>query len=159
MQFDRAFPTHPSYGQLHDQLSLAHDTIVDQRWPIDRVIGLARGGLFPAMLLSHALDVPMTAIHYSSKKGEGEFKMYDNHTAFAGLMSNRLERCLVVDDICDSGHTFNEVVDALGVLKVHPVMSYAIYFKEREDEVFRPTFHTYTIPEDAPWIIFPWEEI
>ena len=158
MQFDRNFPTHPTYHHLDRAVREATDRIQKHGdLKVDRVVGMARGGLFPAMIMSHILNVPMTAIHYSSKKGEGEYKMYDNDRAFDSLMSDRKERLLVVDDICDSGHTFREVVECFDVLKVHPVITYAIYYKEREEGSFKPNLHTYTIPEDAPWIIFPWE--
>ena len=66
---------------------------------------------------------------------------------------------MVVDDICDSGHTLKEVVHRLNMIKNHPVVTYAIYFKHREEQVFTPDFFSYKIPEDSPWITFPWEKI
>ena len=160
MQFHRyEAPTHPTYTHMHDAAVTAAAEFTAGGWEFDRVVGLARGGLFPAMLISHVLDIPMTAIHYSSKKGEGEFRMYDNEKAFDHLMHNRTERLLVVDDICDSGHTFKEVVDQLDVLKVNPVTTYAVYYKAREPVVYEPALYTYTIPEDSPWIVFPWENV
>lgn len=130
----------------------------EKGWEFDRVVGLARGGLFPAVIISHLLNLPMTAIHYSSKEGEGEYKMYDNHKAFDLLLGDRTERLLIVDDICDSGHTLKEVVELLSVIKVPPIITYSVFFKERNPEIFRPTYHSKTIAEDSPWIIFPYEQ-
>ena len=50
---------------------------------IDSVMGLPRGGLIPAVMLSHKLDLP--------------------------LVSEPTEKTLIVDDICDSGETFIEI--------------------------------------------------
>jgi hypoxanthine phosphoribosyltransferase len=50
---------------------------------IDSIMGLPRGGLIPAVILSHKLDLP--------------------------LVFEPTEKTLIVDDICDSGETFIEI--------------------------------------------------
>ena len=49
----------------------------------DSIMGLARGGLIPAIMLSHKLNLPLVFVPY--------------------------ENTLIVDDICDSGETFLEI--------------------------------------------------
>jgi hypoxanthine phosphoribosyltransferase len=152
----------PTYEDMHEDMGWATANLGHSDVTIDRIVGLSRGGLFPAVVMSHHMKVPMTAIEYSSKKGKGEYKEYDNEHVFSSLKSFQStpdERILVVDDICDSGHTLKEVVQRLNTIKNHPVVSYAIYFKHREEQVFTPDFFSYKIPEDSPWIIFPWEKI
>lgn len=50
---------------------------------IDSIFGIPRGGLIPAVTLSHKLGIPMT-------------------------QDPNMSNILVVDDICDSGETFKE---------------------------------------------------
>jgi len=65
------------------------ETLVDmlvmniKKSEIDSIMGLPRGGLIPAVMLSHKLDLP--------------------------LVFEPTEKTLIVDDICDSGETFIEM--------------------------------------------------
>jgi hypoxanthine phosphoribosyltransferase len=62
------------------------ETLVDvlamniKKSEIDSIMGLPRGGLIPAVMLSHKLNLP--------------------------LVFEPTEKTLIVDDICDSGETF-----------------------------------------------------
>jgi len=69
-----------SWGDI-DLLMDALISTID--FEVTSVMGLARGGLIPAVILSHRLNVP--------------------------LVSVPLEDTLIVDDICDSGNTFLEI--------------------------------------------------
>jgi hypoxanthine phosphoribosyltransferase len=60
--------------------SLAHQ-IKESNIEINKIKGLQRGGLIPAVMLSHLLDIPMT----------------DNEVVSSTV--------LIVDDICDTGKT------------------------------------------------------
>jgi hypoxanthine phosphoribosyltransferase len=66
--------------------SLAHQ-IKQSDESIEAITGLPRGGLIPAVLLSHKLGLPYV----------------DSHNDFGDY-----ENILVVDDICDSGETLKE---------------------------------------------------
>ena len=113
-----------------------------------RIIGLSRGGLIPAVILSHTLGIPLTPVVYSSVFGKGE-------RANANFLPDVHDRTvLIVDDISDSGHTLHEVVDYYKYIGRLP-LSAALYYKE--GSVHRPDFYYHTIPADAPWVIFPWE--
>ena len=54
--------------------------IINKHPQIDSIAGLPRGGLIPAVILSHKLNLP--------------------------LVSEPTRKTLIVDDICDSGETF-----------------------------------------------------
>lgn len=141
--------THPTYEEIQDtcfELRTYDDLDVP-----DLIIGLTRGGLFPAVLISHSMNIPMVAVDYSSTKGRG-----DN----VGQHFNRIpdfadsERLLIVDDICDSGYTMSEL-SAEYVKRGHEVQTFALYWKE--SSVFIPSWFWQQIPQDSPWIVFPWE--
>jgi hypoxanthine phosphoribosyltransferase len=129
--------------------------------PIDYIIGLTRGGLFPALILSLLYDIPMIAVNYSSTGGRGDNRNHQNAlpSVSAGVVSGTgklpdLPRLLVVDDICDSGHTMKEVSDFY-LNQGHQVLTATLHYKS--GAVLTPDFYWQKIEEDSPWIIYPWE--
>jgi len=72
------------YVSWDDIEHLVHDLctqITMSNLQIDHIFGLPRGGLVPAVMISHRLGIPMT-------------------------QDPNLSNVLIVDDICDSGETF-----------------------------------------------------
>jgi hypoxanthine phosphoribosyltransferase len=59
--------------------------IINKHPQIDSIAGLPRGGLIPAVMLSHKLNLP--------------------------LVSEPTRKTLIVDDICDSGETFLKLLE------------------------------------------------
>ena len=99
---------------------------------INRVAGIPRGGLIPAVMISHAFNIPY--ISYSSAKGLSKFDR---------------KRTLVIDDICDSGLTladaekFDFVTAALVT---------------RKGSKTTPDI-TGGLADHDNWFVFPWESI
>lgn len=119
----------------------------------DYVLGISRGGLFPATLLSYLIDTPMLPVSYSSKKGAGNDKNHHNDlTNVVKYITNK--RVIVVDDICDSGYTLQELVNSLNSICDH-IDTAAVYYKI--SKIYQPTFFSSHLPPDSPFIYFPWE--
>ncbi|MHA2402136.1 MAG: phosphoribosyltransferase [Candidatus Kariarchaeaceae archaeon] len=146
--------THPTYNEIHKACeSLRYDNRLAEFNP-HLVIGLIRGGLIPSVIVSHALDdTKMEAIDYSSGDGAGDDR--NKHTNKIPHFDT-FNRLLIVDDICDTGNSMKEVVGEY-TSRGHEVLTFALYYKE--SSVFKPDFIWQTIPEDSPWIIFPFEDI
>lgn len=147
--------THPTYAEIHKAcIELRYNSYLNQ---VDRpkyVVGLQRGGLIPAVIISHALnDMSMRVIDYSSEQGAGDDAKQHENTLPSFEHGASL---LIVDDICDTGHTMKEVVEFYERCG-HPVTTFCLYYKE--GAVFKPDYIWQTIPEDAPWIIFPFENV
>ena len=146
--------THPSYGQIHSASSTIADAI--KRTGLDlsdlTIIGVARGGLFPAVVISHALGSPMRVAHYSSKTGNGDDKNHSNLIPY--VTTNNV---LLVDDIFDSGNTMSELYEEF-TRRNHNTLTAVLYYKENVEKRM-PDFYWHHLPEDAPWIIFPYEEV
>jgi xanthine phosphoribosyltransferase len=71
-------------------------------WMPDYVVGLTRGGLVPANLISQYLEVPMETLKVSLRDSEhAESNLWMSEDAYEG------KRILIVDDINDSGATLN----------------------------------------------------
>jgi len=73
-----------TWEEIEELVDLLCLQIVKSGYQITDIYGLQRGGLIPAVMLSHKLGIPMT-INSISKT------------------------TLIVDDICDSGETFKEL--------------------------------------------------
>ena len=69
-----------SWDNINSLVDILANKIVKTIPPVDSIMGLPRGGLIPAVMLSHKLGLPLV---FKPTKGT-----------------------LIVDDICDSGETF-----------------------------------------------------
>jgi len=94
--------------------------IVNSDWRPDYVVGLTRGGLLPAVMISHYLNVPCETLKVSLRDdGECESNLWMAEHAFGYIpadMQHGIEKrsdptfkknILIVDDINDSGATIN----------------------------------------------------
>ena len=148
--YDDGILTHPTYDQLHEGcIVLANQILATENKP-DLIVGLVRGGMLPAVILSNLLNIPCQAVHYSSTKGAGDNK---NHCNDIQQLCGK--NILIVDDICDTGHTLQEVFGELTRRKQF-CRSAVLYYKEGMGG-HSPEFYWHKIPKDSPWIIFPFE--
>lgn len=80
--------------------------IHQSNWKPDYIVGLTRGGLLPAVMMSHWFDVPMNALDVSMSQPEQCVTNCGmSEDAFNG------KNILIVDDINDSGATLNWIMD------------------------------------------------
>jgi len=80
--------------------------IVASKWQPDYVVGISRGGLTAAVMISHYFHVPMKPLQISLRDGGdcvSDCGMAEDAFGFDGAPKN----ILVVDDINDSGATLN----------------------------------------------------
>jgi len=123
---------------------------------VTHVVGLARGGLVPATVISYALDKPLLSYGISSYKGS---EKTENFHIIQSLNLKKLKEensnlhILIVDDICDTGGTMDEVRNRLSLGDISYTAA-CIYTKEKHTH----WLHHYglVVPDDR-WIVFPWE--
>lgn len=146
-------PTSPSYDEIHNAcISIASD-IKKHYSGVETIIGITRGGLIPATIISHLLDKPLFPLSYSSKAGKGDNKNHDNEIP---LFTNVGSKVLIVDDICDSGRTLNEVQYQLNKQNIETVTA-VLYYKDHPNQVIVPDMYWRMVTENDGWIVFPFE--
>jgi hypoxanthine phosphoribosyltransferase len=84
--------------------------IVVSNWRPDYIVGISRGGLPAAVMISHYLNVPMKPLAVSLRDG-GECVSDLNMAAAAIEDPDSPKNILIVDDINDTGATFNWIIN------------------------------------------------
>lgn len=148
----------PTYVDIKDACEGIANQIRMYGIEFDSIVGVSRGGLVPANELSHMLEIPLMPIAYSSKSGHGDNRDHSNT-----IPEFRNQTLLIVDDICDSGYTLAELADLytnscdMNGDWNNTVYTCCIYYKKQPNPIHVTNFSWLTIPENAPWVIFPWE--
>lgn len=126
-------------------------------WAPDFIIGIGRGGLAPAVYLSHATGISMLSVDHSSKVPD-----------FADVPLERLaartragERLLFVDDINDSGGTLATLRAKLAAAGAQMQgVRFATLLDNRvssQQVDYRARTIDRTVTKD--WFVFPWEAV
>ena len=148
-------------------------------WVPDYVVGLTRGGLVPANLISQYLEVPMECLKVSLRDDDSspESNLWMAEDAYGYLdydptcSNDGRKKILIVDDINDSGATLNWI-------KQDWQSSCMPNDKERWGQVWQYSVRVATLvdneasaselnvsytavglnkAEEDSWIVFPWE--
>lgn len=152
-------------------------------WQPDYIVGITRGGLVPANLISQYLDVTMYALQVRLREGgddDTESNLWMAEDAFGYRhndqgqgYSDSVERknILIVDDINDSGATLNWIRQdwQKSCLPNDPawagiwggnVRIATLYDNETSasEVLVNYTAETVNKHNDPQWIVFPWEE-
>ena len=142
------------------------------RWRPDYVVGLTRGGLIPANLISQYLDVPMETLKVSLRDASNppESNLWMAEDAFGSNESDG-KNILIVDDINDSGATLNWIVndwmssclpndERWETVWNQNVRVATLFDNESSASVIdvRYTANTINKAEEDCWIVFPWED-
>ncbi len=142
-------------------------------WRPDYVVGLTRGGLVPANLISQYLEVPMETLKVSLRDDCNlpESNLWMAEDAF-GDSTNRGKNILIVDDINDTGATLNYIkqdwqssclpnnerwiTDVWG----KNVRVAVLCDNESSKSKLTIDYSAVTInkAEEDSWIVFPWED-
>lgn len=126
-------------------------------WQPDYVIGIGRGGLVPAVYISHQLDLPMLSVDHSSKVPG----FADELLGKVAEKSAAGTRLLFVDDINDSGGTIEYIRD---LLTRHGCDNGNLHFAvliSNESSKVSVDYWARTIDRtnDKRWFVFPWEAV
>lgn len=140
-------------------------------WRPDYVVGLTRGGLVPANLISQYLGCRMETLKVSLRDGnECESNLWMAEDAFGHEMEQP-KNILIVDDINDTGATLNYIREdwSSGCFPDNPrwtevwgsnVRVAVLVDNESSKSEIPISYSAVDInkAEQDSWIVFPWEE-
>lgn len=119
--------------------------------PIDCIVGLTRGGLVPAVRLSHFFNAKLFCLNISLRDGMVDDQEFDWDKL------QEYSNILIVDDINDSGKTLNEVMGQC-YERLIQCPEFAVLL-EKPSSSFRARYSGERInkAKENDWIVFPWE--
>lgn len=121
-------------------------------WLPDYIVGVKRGGLIPAIKLSHMLNKPMIMMSCQLRDSNiDDIKLLEAES----LPKN--QNILVVDDICDSGITLSKIVIEFLNQGFFSIKTAALFYNT--SQTFYVDYYSRFIDRsiDDRWIAFPWE--
>lgn len=117
----------------------------------DAIIGIGRGGLIPATLLSYKFNIPVFNYgikSYTEKKKRGQIFEYQYPDIDYGTT------VILIDDLADSGKSFEYCLSELAPLNLK-ITTAALYIKTNAKFIPDYFIKSYASKE---WISFPWEQ-
>lgn len=137
------------YLDYDDVLSMCHNITHDvSKIKPDMIIGITRGGLVPALHLSHHLDRPMETLMWQTRDAEKQ--------QYCDIIQQAIDTgktVVFVDDINDTGRTFSEISKAYHCER--PNVHFISLVKKTN--TCYDALAALTLSDDR-WIVFPWEK-
>lgn len=116
----------------------------------DYIIALSRGGLPLGVSLSHALNVDLIPLKFSTRDFQDKYSQQELHALKERIQNKKI---LIVDDLVDSGFTLEALLKDFEEFKEN-ITTFTWLYKDIGD--FTPDYFDEEVsPKD--WIVFPWE--
>ena len=94
-----------NYKEYKNLVSKICRNIAIADWRPDYIVGITRGGLFPAVMISQWFDIPCQTLKVQLRDGSDcESNLWMAEDAYKG------KKILIVDDINDQGSTLNWII-------------------------------------------------
>jgi hypoxanthine phosphoribosyltransferase len=135
------------YGNLADALA---EKVRSHTETFDLIIGIARGGIPVAMVVSDHLDVKLDIINVKSYNGIAERNPPRILTTLTEAVKGK--NVLLVDDLVDEGETMTTVSNYLQSQGPN-LLKTAVLFKKPWSKK-EPDYFLEVVDK---WIVFPWE--
>jgi len=127
------FITWPNILSYCDRI---YQSIHQSGYNVDAIIAIPKGGFIPARILSEMFK---------------EIPIYSYNQELPKQFFMQRKTCLIVDDICDSGATFEKIVNTR-----QPFSYLTCAIVMRAGSGMTPRFVGY-VHSGSEWIVFPWE--
>ena len=154
----------------------------NDNWKPDYIVGITRGGNIPATILSNMLNIRCEALKVSLRDSESENETncwmaedafgYYNEGAFNGKSNPELrKKILIVDDINDTGATFNWIKEdwPSGCLpndeSWNTIWGDNVRFATITENLSSNfdgvsySVHEVNKAEEDVWLVYPWENV
>ena len=139
-----------SYDQLTKDLQQIVSHQKGENFRPDLIVGIKRGGLVPAVHLSHTFDVKMECVGWSTRD-----HVQREHNMVVSEAVDMGHNVVFVDDINDSGLTMSQLKEHyVGQRNANVVFTTLI---TKLDSQFTVDYAPFTLADDR-WVVFPWEK-
>ena len=134
--------------------NIVSESISKKNIKFDTIVALGRGGLIPGAILSYKLDIKnLQNLGINTRQEDGQYVetlIYQRPTITGNV--------LVVDDINDSGKTF-EAVNSL-IKSEYPDIGELLYCSliTRYNTNFNENTISGKIINTSDWLVFPWDK-
>lgn len=124
----------------------------------DIIVGITRGGLLPAVMMSHRFKVPMVALQWNSRD---HTELGNESNCWLAEDAVNGKNILIVDDIVDSGKTIDEIkadwaTSVAGEIQWGESVRVAV-LQRRFSCGLHVDYFCETVADEA-WQVYPWEE-
>ncbi|WP_028357991.1 phosphoribosyltransferase [Brackiella oedipodis] len=144
------------YHRLIEELTLQ---VYHSDWKFDVIVCLARGGVRVGDVMSRIYDVPLAILATSSyREAAGTIQSTLDIAEFITITKGTLSgRVLLVDDMVDTGHTFNKVREHLLAQfpQIEELRSAVLWWKGHS--TVQPDYYVKKL-DTNPWIHQPFED-
>ena len=121
-----------------------------KEYNIDCVIGVSRGGVIPATMISYMMGVPMLSLHCSLRDNNDE-DVYQSD--LKTIQDSKYKNLLIIDDLVDSGETVIKLRKDFSLYDKQFDIASLYYKKESKHLVdFSPS-------EVTKWVVFTWDQL
>ncbi|NRB09808.1 MAG: phosphoribosyltransferase [Richelia sp.] len=148
-----------SWSDYHQKIEQLAVQIYESGWEFNQIVCLARGGLRVGDILSRIYKQPLAILATSSYSGAGKEErgklILSRHLTMT--KEHLGSRILLVDDLVDSGITFQKTIPWLHEYShscIEAIRTAVIWYKACS--VFVPDYYINYLP-DNPWIHQPFE--
>jgi uncharacterized protein len=174
------------YVHIHEMVNKISFEMYKDGWRPDYIVGLTRGGLVPAVIMSNTLGIPMHTLKVNLRDhAEGpESNLWMADDAFGYVSATKTPRpanevtsdpalrknILILDDINDTGATLDWIIQdwQSGCLPNDPAWAdiwgntvrFAVLIDNLSSNFSKVNYSAKEInkTEEDVWIVFPWEQ-
>lgn len=118
------------------------------------VIGIARGGMIPATMMSYLFNAKLLSYDVSSYEGTEQGDIEINQDIDLDSIDAD-SKVLVIDDICDSSKTMQHIKKKIGNTRYKSVRYVTLFAREKTKHVVD---HYGVTVKEGTWLVFPWEK-
>lgn len=170
------------YIHIYEMVNNISFQMFKDGWRPDYIVGLTRGGLIPAVIMSNTLDIPMHTLEVKLRDHVNtESNLWMAEDAFGQVVDHAVEdrkvkvhgtrkNILIVDDINDTGATLDWIIKdwQSSCLPNDPLwdevwgnnVRFAVLIDNLSSNFSRKVDYTakeINKAEEDVWIVYPWE--
>lgn len=141
-----------SWDDIYHDCKIIARELRNKKVSTDIIIGIARGGLVPARILSDLLDndeLHIVRVKFYESVGKTAKEPKILHATQFSISGKKI---LLVDDIADTGKSLKATFNHLKEKNASEI--FVVTLVKKPHSIFNPDLY---VRETSAWVIFPWE--